>query len=85
VELDNVWVFHALQHLQLIVYHLLIPTNILLQDDLDGHLALRAVSLSHDTICASTECFSEAVSRSAIVCSVCELYARGMVVTNLRS
>jgi hypothetical protein len=66
MELDNVRVFHALQHLELVVDHLLISTNVLLQDDLDGDLALRTVSLAHNAICASTERLSEAVSRSVL-------------------
>jgi hypothetical protein len=53
VELDNVRVLHALQHLQLVVYHLLISPHILLQDDLDGNLALGTVGLSDDAICPS--------------------------------
>lgn len=60
-------VLHALQHLQLVVDHLLVSTNILLQDDLNGDLALGAVGLSDDTICSGAQCLSEAVSRPAIV------------------
>jgi hypothetical protein len=62
MELDNVRVLHALQHLQLIVYHLLVSADVLLQDDFDGDLALGAVSLADDTICAGSQRLSEAVS-----------------------
>jgi hypothetical protein len=65
MELDNVRVLHALQHLELVIDHLLVSANILLQDDLDGDLALGAVGLSDDAICTSTQRLSEAVSRSA--------------------
>lgn len=85
MEFHNVWVLHALQHLQLVVHHLLVSTNVLLQDDLDGDLALGAVSLADDAICASSQCLSEAVSRSVIVVSAWGLFARGMVATDLRS
>ena len=53
VELDNMRVLHPLQHLQLVVDHLLVSANILLQDDLDGDLAFGAVSFPDDTICSS--------------------------------
>jgi hypothetical protein len=72
------WVFHALQHLQLVVHHLLIAFYVLLQDDFDSDLALGAVGLTDDAICAGAQCLSEAVSRSAIVVSVSGLFARGM-------
>jgi hypothetical protein len=62
VELDNVWVFHALQHLQLIVHHLLIAFDILLQDNFDSDLALGAVGFADDTVCASSQGLSKAVS-----------------------
>ena len=72
VELDNVRVVHALKHLQLVVDHLLVPAHVLLQDDLDGDLALGAVGLSDNAIGTGTERLSEAVSRSGgqwLVCS----------------
>lgn len=60
------WVFHALQHLELVVDHLLVAADILLQDDLDSDLALGTVGLPDDTICPGTQRLSEAVSRPAI-------------------
>ena len=66
MELDNVWVLHLLQHFQLVVDHLLVTADILLQDDLHGDLALGTVSFSDNTVCSSAQCLSEAVSRSAI-------------------
>jgi hypothetical protein len=67
MEADNVGVLHLLQHLQLVVDHLFIPLDILLQDDLDGDLAVGAVSLSDNAIGSSTQCFSEAISGPAVV------------------
>lgn len=54
MELDNVWVLHLLQHFQLVVDHLLVTADILLQDDLDGDLAIWAVGLADDAIGTST-------------------------------
>ena len=62
MELDNVRVLHALQHLQLVVDHLLVPADVLLEDDLDGDLALGAVGLADDAIGSGTQRLSEAVS-----------------------
>lgn len=59
------WVLHPLQHLQLIVYHLLISLDIFLEDDLDRYLSGRAVCFSDDTVRASTERFSKFVLRSS--------------------
>ena len=50
MKLDNVRVLHALQHLQLVVDHLLVSADILLQDNLDGDLALGTVSLPDNTV-----------------------------------
>jgi hypothetical protein len=71
-------VLHALQHLELIVDHLLVPADVLLQDDLDGDLALGAVGLTDDAICTSSQRLSEAVSRSVVEVSACGVYARDM-------
>jgi hypothetical protein len=62
VELDNVRVLHFLQHFQLVVDHLLVAADILLQDDLDCDLAVRAVSLTDDTISSSAQCLSKLVA-----------------------
>ena len=59
-------VTHALQHLQLVIDHLLIAPHVLLQDDLDRDLALGAIRFPDDTIGSGTQCLSEAVSRSAV-------------------
>lgn len=56
----------GLEHFQLIVDHLLIPTDILLQDNLDGDLAGGGgLSFTDDTICSSTERSSELVQSSS--------------------
>lgn len=62
VELDNVRVLHALQHLKLIVDHLLVALDISLQDDLHSDLSLWTVGLSNDTICSRAQCLAEAVA-----------------------
>lgn len=62
MELDNVRVLHALKHFQLVVYHLLVASHVLLQDDLDCDLALWAIGLSNDAIGTGAECLSEAIS-----------------------
>lgn len=55
----------SLKEVQLVVHHLLVALDALLQNNLNGHLAGRAISLAHDTVCASTEGSSEPV-----LCSV---------------
>lgn len=55
VKLDNVRVVEGLQHLELVVHYLVVALDVLLQDDLDGHLAVRGLCLSHDAICACTQ------------------------------
>lgn len=60
-ELDNVRVLHLLQHLHLVVHHLFIALDILLQDNLDRHLAVGAICFANDTICACAEGPSESV------------------------
>ena len=62
VELDNVRVLHALKHLELVIDHLLVPTHVLLQDDLDRNLSLGAVGLPNDTVGAGTQRLSEAIA-----------------------
>ena len=57
--------FHALQHLQLVVHHLLIALDVLLEDDLDCHLAIGAVGLAHNAVRAGAERLAKAVARSA--------------------
>lgn len=67
VELDDMRVLHSLQHLHLIVYHLLVALDILLEDDLDSAFAFRAVCLADYAICSSAECLSESVFGSGAV------------------
>ena len=55
VEPDNVRVSQPLQQVQLIHHHLFVALDVLLQDDLDRNLALRAVGLADNAICACTE------------------------------
>jgi hypothetical protein len=62
VELDDVRVLHLLQHFQLVVDHLLVAANILLQDDLDRDLAIRAVGLANDSIGSGAQRLSELVA-----------------------
>ncbi len=42
--------FQPLEHVQLVVDHALVALDILLQDDLDSHLARGALGLSDDAI-----------------------------------
>lgn len=46
----NMRVVKALQQVQLVVHHLLVAFDILLEDDLDGDLAGGAFSLADDTV-----------------------------------
>ena len=62
-------VLHLLQHFQLIVDHLLVTADVLLQDDLDGDLAIWAVGLANDTIGSGTQGLSKLVAGPAIACS----------------
>ena len=65
-ELDNVGVLEPLEHLELVVYHLLVPLDILLEDDLDGDLAGRALGLADDTVGTGAEGSTESVFGSAV-------------------
>lgn len=55
---------HALQHLKLVVHHLLVPFDIFLEDDLDRHFPSRAIRLSDNAIGTGSECATETVFRS---------------------
>ena len=70
MEADNVRVLQALKHLQLIVDHLLIALDVLLQDNLHRDLALRAIGLADNAVCARTKGPAEAVLGSFIDRSV---------------
>lgn len=67
MKLDNMRMLHSLQHLHLIVYHLFIALDILLEDDLDSAFALRAVCLADYAICSCAECLSESIFGSGAV------------------
>jgi hypothetical protein len=54
-------VLQSLQHRKLVIDHLLVTLDVLLQDDLDGNLASRAVGLTNDSIGTSTEGASELI------------------------
>lgn len=61
-ERDDVGVLEGLEHLKLIVDHVFISANVLLENDLDCDLlAVGGVSLANDTVCACTQCSSEFV------------------------
>ena len=62
-EAHNVRMLEILEHVQLIVYHALVALDILLEDDLDGHLPRRPFGLSHDTIGPRAERATESVFR----------------------
>lgn len=64
-----------LQHLQLIVHHLLVSLDVLLQNDLNGDLSLGRFGFSDNTIGAGTQGFAKPVLGSVIFCiSPCPLY-----------
>jgi hypothetical protein len=54
-ELDNVGVPQRLKHAEFVVDHLLVPLDVLLQDDLDSDPARGALGLANDAIGAGTE------------------------------
>lgn len=54
MEANDVRMFHLLQHLQLIVYHLLVALDIFLEDDFYGVFLSCMICLPYDTICPST-------------------------------
>lgn len=55
--------FHALQHLEFVIYHLLVSLHILLEDDLYCNLSIRAICLPNNTIRPSSEGTTEAIFR----------------------
>lgn len=58
---DNVRVLQILEEVQLIVDHLLVALDILLQDDLDGDLASRAICFADNAVRACTKRAAETV------------------------
>lgn len=54
-------VLQTLEHVQLVVDHSLVALHILLENDLDGTLASRTVSLTDDTVSSSSEGATEAI------------------------
>lgn len=64
---DNMWMFYALKHLQLVIHHLFIAFHVLLEYDLDGHLLTIDFCFSNDAIRASAERSTEFVLRFLIV------------------
>ena len=59
-------VLKPLEHVELIVNHLLIALDVLLQDDLDSHLARGAVCLTNYSIGTSAKGPTESVFRSVV-------------------
>lgn len=55
-----------LQHLELVIDHLLVTLDISLEDDLHSDLAGRAIGLTNDSICSSTEGSTELILGSVI-------------------
>lgn len=53
----------GLEHLQLIVDHALVALDVLLEDNLDGHLPRATFGLADDTVCARTEGSAEFILR----------------------
>lgn len=67
------WMLHSLQHFHFVVHHLLIAFDILLENNFDSALALRAVGLADYAICTSAECLSESIFGSKAEFSMGEL------------
>lgn len=63
-KFDNVGVAQPLEDLELVVDHLLVAFDALLQDDLDSDLAGWALGLANDAICSGAKSSTEPVSRS---------------------
>lgn len=61
MEANNVRVFHPLQQHHLIINHLLVSPDILLEYDLDCVSFSIALSLAHNAICAGAQCPPETV------------------------
>jgi hypothetical protein len=59
-------VLELLQHLELVIDHLLITLDISLEDDFYSDLAGRAVGLTNNSICSSTEGSTELVLGSIV-------------------
>lgn len=59
-------VLQSLQHGKLVIDHLLVALDVLLQDDLDGNLASGAVCFTNDSIGSSTEGASELILGSIV-------------------
>jgi hypothetical protein len=72
VEVDDVGVVHALEHLELVVDHLLVSADVLLEDDLDGVSLAILLGLSYDSVRASAQRLAKAIGvperQSAGVC-----------------
>lgn len=63
-ESHNMRMVEVLEQVKLVLHHLLIPLHVLLEDNLDGHLAGGALGLPDDAICAGTESTSKSIFRS---------------------
>jgi hypothetical protein len=73
-KLDDVWVLHLSKHSKLVNHHLLVPFDILLQNDLDRHfLLVWAFGLSNNAIGSCAERSAEFISRSESVSSAQDL------------
>lgn len=60
-EMDNMGVVQFLEHVQLIIDHAFVVSNISLQDDLDCNLARSAVCFADNTICSGTKRSPESI------------------------
>ena len=54
-------VFHPLQHFELVVYHLLVALDVLLEDDLDGKLLAMLFRLPDNAVSARTQGLSKSI------------------------
>ena len=65
MEADDMRMLHPLQHLQLVVDHLLVALDVLLEDDLDGELLAILFGLADDAVCACAQGLAQVIALSA--------------------
>ena len=63
MESNNVGMFHSLQQDHLIVYHLFVAFDVLLENDFDSISFSAAFCFPDDAVCPCTQCPAEAILR----------------------
>lgn len=70
MEPNDIGMFHSLQQNHLIIYHLLVTLNILLEDDLDRVSLPAAFCLSNNPIRSCAKCPTKSILGSRVSVSV---------------